>query len=80
MKYCFWCHWLLGITGKPKKILLYALKIRHTLEKLPPITLIEHITSEHNILPIRQTFLQFRKCEQNIFRSGKLAAPCVVIV
>ena len=55
--------WLKNENGKPKRILLYALTIRHPSGKVPPIALMEHNTSEHNIFSIRQAFLRFRECK-----------------
>ena len=41
--------WLKNTDNKPKRILLYALTMKSPTEKAPSITIVEHITSNHNV-------------------------------
>ena len=73
--------WLKNENGKPKRIFPYALSIRHPSGKVPPIALMEHITSmSTTYFQSTQAFLRFRECEQNISGFVKLGIPCVVRV
>ena len=50
-------------SGKPKRILLYALTMRHHQKKVPPIAIVEHISSNQNIFAIRNMLCRIREME-----------------
>ena len=56
--------------GNPKCILLYALTMRHAYKNIPPIAIIEYITTNHNVFLIRQPLMKLRKLEFQIFREN----------
>ena len=56
--------------GNPKCILLYALTMRHSHKNIPPIAIIEYITTNHNVFSIRQPLMKLRKLEFQIFREN----------
>ena len=62
--------WLKNKNDNPKRILLYSLVIAHPCGNVPPIALVDYITSEHHISSIRQPFLRLKELEQKIYRSG----------
>ena len=49
-----------------------ALTTHHPSGNVPPLALFEHITSEHNILSIRQPFLRFKETELKLFGNYKV--------
>ena len=69
--------WLLNKDGKPMRVLLYALTVRHPAGKVPPIALIEHITTSHNIFSIRRMLSNLKEAEYKIFK--KNAKPKLII-
>ena len=56
--------------GNPKCILLYTLTMRHAYKNIPPIAIIEYITTNHNISSIRRPLMKLRKLEFHIFREN----------
>ena len=66
--------WLKYEKGEKKRILLYALKARLPSGGSPPIAILEHITSEHNVFSIRQPLMRLKEIEQKIFgkRNGDM--------
>ena len=63
--------------GNPKRILLYALTMRHAHKNVPPIAIIEYITTNHNIFSIRQPLMKLRELEFQIFRQN--ATPQLIV-
>ena len=57
---------------KLKSILVYALTTHHSSRNAPPLALFEYITSEHNILSIREPFLKFKETESKLFGNYKV--------
>ena len=57
--------------------MIYALATHHPSGNAPPLALFEHITSEHNILSIRQLFLRFKETELKLF--GNYKAPLRIV-
>ena len=57
--------------------MIYALATHHPSGNAPPLALFEHITSEHNILSIRQPFLRFKETELKLF--GNYKAPLRIV-
>ena len=53
--------------GKAKRILLYALMVKNHEGKSPPVAIFEHVTTDHNIIAIRQPFLRFKDMETRLF-------------
>ena len=53
--------------GSTKRILICAPIIKHPIGKSPPIAFFEYITSDHNIVSIRQSFLKFKEMERMLF-------------
>ena len=68
--------WIRNKDGKPKMILIYALTTHHP-RNAPPLALFEHITSDHNILSIRQPFLRFKETELKMFGNCKVLSRIV---
>ena len=56
--------------GNPKCILLHALTMRHSHKNIPPIAIIEYITTNHNIFSIRQPLMKLRELEFQILREN----------
>ena len=54
-----------------------ALTTHHPSGNVPPLALFEHITSEHNILSIRQPFLRFKETELKLFGNCKVPSRIV---
>ena len=69
--------WIRNKDGKPKRILIYALTTHHPSGNAPPLALFEHITSEHNMLSIRQPFLTFKETELKLFGNCKVPSRIV---
>ena len=63
--------------GNPRRILIYALTIKHPIGKSPPVTFVEYITSDHNIISIRQRFLKFKEMKTKLFGCSKTPARVV---
>ena len=59
--------WLRNEKDEKRIILLYALTGRLPSGGHPPITILEHITSGHNVFSIRQPLMKLKEMEQNIF-------------
>ena len=62
--------WLKNKNGNPKRTLLYSLVIAYPCGNVPPIALVDYITSEHHIFSIMQPFLRLKELEQKIYVSG----------
>ena len=60
--------------GNPKRTLIYALIIKHPIGKSPPVAFFEYITSDHNIISIRQPFLKIKEMETKLFGCNKTPA------
>ena len=54
-----------------------ALTTHHPSGNVPPLALFEHITSEHNILSIRQPFLRFKETKLKLFGNYKVPSRIV---
>ena len=54
-----------------------ALTTHHPSGNVPPLALFEHISSEHNILSIRQPFLRFKETELKLFGNYKVSSRIV---
>ena len=51
--------------------------IRHAHKNIPPIAIIEYITSSHNIFSIRHPLMKLRELEFQIFRES--ATPQLIV-
>ena len=71
--------WIRNKDGKPKRILIYALTTHQPSVKAPPLALFEHITSEHNILSIRQPFSRFKETELKLPGNYKVPSRIVKV-
>ena len=63
----------------PNRISLYSLVIAHPYGNVPPIALVDYITSEHHIFSIRQPILRLKKLEQKIYSTGSNISPNMVV-
>ena len=58
----------------PKRILVYAVTIKHPTDKSPPVAFFEYITTYYNIVFVRQLFLKLKKMETKLFDYSKTSA------
>ena len=63
--------------GKAKLIFLYALTVKNPEGKSPPFAIFEHITTDHNIITIRQPFLRIKDMETRLFGFSRSPARVV---
>ena len=63
--------------GKAKRILLFVLTAKNLDRKSPPVAIFEQITTDHNIIAIRQLFLRFKDMETRLF--GFSRSPATVV-
>ena len=70
--------WLKNKNDNPKIILLYSLVIPHPCGNVPPIALVDYLTSEHHSFSIRQPFLKLKELEQKIYGNGSNISPTMI--
>ena len=59
--------------GKAKRILIYALTFKNPEGKAPSVAISEHITTDNNIIAIRQPFFRFKDMETRLFDFSRSA-------